>query len=449
MLLLKNGTVVTGDGTTLLPKACVLVDGTKIVDVFERLDAATERNAQQVVDCTGKCIMPGMINHHVHGVVFGPIFASGAVPYSRERVLQLLDRNLVQGQTTICNVDGFATMDEVRETQAAHPVRIKTATSHTPLCVEAADRCDGAGLKPIHRKTTVEQMLKAGAVAIGEIGGGHVLGGGGQDYIYIPRAIKAKTGREVNSFQARALKLAVLGHYIDPAACDLAQVARVLKEIKLDDVFTPEQAKQLVVDTTMPSVQVTLDGYHETAKLAAQYDVPIIMHNAPTSMNVVHDIARMKLKRMVAAHSNYLFTREEAIQNTLKLKDENPDIIIDAAVHDPFGAKRLVAGPENLFAFFENGLVDVISTDFAAGEWDSMLQAIDESVSRQLVTLPKAVAMGTKRVADIIPGLAPNLGLLARGYEADIVVSAYPRVSQVDKVWIAGRLVLDCGRRVA
>ncbi len=449
MLLLKNGTVVTGDGATLLPKASVLVDGAKIVDVLERLDPATERNAQQVIDCAGKCIMPGMINHHVHGVVFGPVFASGAVPYSRERVLQLLDRNLLQGQTTICNVDGFATMDEVRETQAAHPIRIKTATSHTPLCVEAADRCDGAGLKPIHRTTTVEQMLKAGAVAVGEIGGGHVLGGGGQDYIYIPRAVKAKTGRDINSFQARALKLAVLGHYIDPAACDLNKVAQVLKDIKLDDVFTPEQGKQLVVETTMPSVQVTLDSYHETIKLAMKYDMPIIMHNAPTSMKVVHDMAKMRFKRMIAAHSNYLFTREEAIENTLKLKDENPDIIIDAAVHDPFGAKRLVASPENLFAFFEQGLVDVISTDFAAGEWDSMLQAIDESVSRQLVTLPKAVATGTKRVADIIPLLAPNLGLLKRGYEADIVVTAYPHVSQVDKVLIAGRLVVDCGRRVA
>jgi imidazolonepropionase-like amidohydrolase len=119
------------------------------------------------------------------------------------------------------------------------------------------------------------------------------------------------------------------------------------------------------------------------------------------------------------------------------------------AVHDPFGAKKLVATPENLFAFYEQGLVDLVSTDFAAGEWDSMLQAIDESVSRGLVSLPKAVSTGTKNVADAIPGIAPNLGLLARGYGADIVVTEYPHLTKVDKVYIGGRLFVDGGARVA
>lgn len=448
MLLLKDGTVVTGDGYTLLEKASVVVEGTKIADVLERRDEAAERYAERVIDCAGKCILPGMINHHVHGVVFGPVFASGAAPYPRSRVLELLDRNLLQGQTTVLNVDGFATMEEVRETQRAHPVRIKTATTHFPAALEAADRCDGSGLGPAHREMTVEKMLELGAVAIGEVGGGHTLGGGGQDYIYIPRAVKEKTGRDIDSFQARALKLAVLGHYIDPAACDLVQVAGVLREIGLEGALTPEEAKRLVVDTVMPSVQVTLDGYRDAARLALKLDVPVIMHNAPTSMKVVHEVARLGVKRLIAAHSNYLFTREEAVENTRKLR-EYPGVIIDAAVHDPFGAKRLVSGPENLFAFFQHDLADIISTDFAAGEFDSMLQAIEEGVARGLISLPKAVALGTKRVADSIPGLAPGLGLLARGYEADILVTEYPRVSRVDTVLIAGRVVAEGGRRVA
>ena len=448
MIVLKNGTVVTGDGSTLLPRASVLVDGYRIVDVVENLDDSVLSQASQVIDCTGKCVMPGMINHHVHGVVFGPVFASGMAPYTNQRVLQLLDRNLLQGQTTICNVDGFATMDEVRSTQAAHPVRIKTATSHTPLCVAAADLCDGGGLLAEHRSMTVEKMLKLGAVAIGEIGGGHVLGGGGQDYLYIPKAVKAKTGRVIDTFQARALKLAVLGHFILPDACDMEKVAAALKNAGLDDVMTPEEGRQLVMDTTWASVLVTLDSYKECTELAVKFDVPLIIHNAPTSMKTIQEAAKMGANRFIAAHSNYLYTKDEAIENTLKLK-QNKGVIIDAAVHDPFGAKKLVATPENLFAFFEQDLLDIFSTDFAAGEWDSMLQAIDEVVSRGLTTLPKAVAKGTTNVAEAVPGIAPNLGLLARGYDADIVVTEYPHVANVDKVLIAGQVYVDGGRRVA
>ncbi len=448
MIVLKNGTVVTGDGATLLPRATVLVDNGKILDVVDRLDESALAPGATVVDCAGKCIMPGMINHHVHGVVFGPVFASGMAPYTNARVLQLLDRNLLQGQTTICNVDGFCTMEEVRATQAAHPVRIKTATSHTPLCVAAADRCDGGGLKAKHRAMTVDRMLKDGAVAIGEIGGGHVLGGGGQDYLYIPKAVKARTGRDIDTFQARALKLAVLGHFILPNACDMKKVEAALKNAGLDDVMTPEEGKQLVMDTTWASVLVTLDSYRECTDLAIKYDVPLIIHNAPTSMNTIQEVAKLGAKRFIAAHSNYLYTKDEAVENTLKLK-KNKGVIIDAAVHDPFGAKKLVATPENLFAFFEQDLLDIFSTDFAAGEWDSMLLAIDESVSRGLTTLPRAVAKGTKKVADAIPGIAPNLGLLAKGYGADIVVTDYPHVSKVDQVYIGGRLLVDGGARVA
>ena len=447
MIILKDGVVVTGDGTTLMPRGSVLMEGHRIVDVVERLDDSAAAG-NQVIDCSGKCIMPGMINHHVHGVVFGPVFASGMAPYKNERVLQLLDRNLLQGQTTICNVDGFATMEEVHETQAAHPVRIKTATSHTPLCIEAADRCDGGGLLPVHREMTVERMLKDGAVAIGEIGGGHVLGGGGQDYLYIPKAVKAKTGRTIDTFQARALKLAVLGHFILPDACDMEKVKAALKNAGLDDVMTPEEGKQLVMDTTWASVLVTLAGYKECTDLAVKFDVPIIVHNAPTSMNAIQDVAKLGANKFIAAHSNYLYTKDESIEMVHRLK-QNKGVLIDAAVHDPFGAKKLVATPENLFAFFEQDLLDIFSTDFAAGEWDSMLLAIDEAVTRGLTTLPSAVRKGTKNVADAIPMIAPNLGLLHKGYDADVVVTEYPHVSNVDKVFIAGRQYVEGGRRIA
>lgn len=447
MLILKNGTIITGDGKTLIEKGHVIIEGTKIVEVTEVLDASTEQNASEVIDCTGKAILPGMINHHQHGVTFGPVFASGAKTYGNERVLELLDRNLLQGHTTVLNVDGFATLDEVKETQKHHPIRIKTATTHAPINYSAALECDGEGLSEKHRLMTIERMIEDGAVCIGEVGGGHTLGGGGQDYLYIPMAVKKATGKDIDYLQARAMKLSVLGRFIEESYYDRDRVMAALKEHKLDGFLTPEQTRDLVYKTTLASVNLALEGYVEAAEIAIKLDVPLMIHNAPTSMKKVHEVAKLGVKNLIACHSNYLFTRNEAVENTKKLK-QYPGIIIDAAVHDPFGAKRLVASPENLRAFYEEDLIDIISTDFAAGSFDSMLEAMEYGVGEGLITVQKAVAQGTTNVTKAIPRLAPNLGLIEKGYIADVLITAYPQISKVEKIFIDGKLVAEDGKRV-
>ncbi|MCF7936697.1 MAG: hypothetical protein K9L28_10200 [Synergistales bacterium] len=262
MRLFTGGTVVTGDGTTVLEGATVVVAGEYIAEVTERVDPALEAYAEEVVDCTGKCVMPGMINHHQHGVTFGPMFAGGCENYGREFVLAHLDRSLLQGHTTFMNVDGFATMEEVRETQRHHPIRIKTATTHTPLNIEAADLCDGGGLADRHPRITVEEMLAEGAVCIGEVGGGHTLGGGGQDYLYIPRAVKERTGREITCLQARAMMVAVLGRYCDAGHYNRQRVARTLEENGLDSLLTPEEARDIICATTVPQNMDKHDNAH-------------------------------------------------------------------------------------------------------------------------------------------------------------------------------------------
>lgn len=446
MKIFKNATVVTGDGKTVLEKANVIEADGLVADVNLYYDENIESYAEEVIDCTGKCVMPGMINHHQHGVTFGTMFASGCVNYGREFILDHLDRSLLQGHTTVLNVDGFATMDEVEETQKCHPIRIKTATTHAPINYHAGELCDGKGFQPKHKAMTVEKMLADGAVCIGEVGGGHTLGGGGQDYLYIPRAVKEAKGKDIDYLQARAMKLSVLGRYIEESYYEHDRVATALKEVKLDSFLTPEETRDIVYKTTLASVKVALDGYREAAGLAKRYNVPLMIHNAPTSKYIVHEIAKMGLSTLICCHSNYLFTTEECVENGRYLK-QFPGVVLDAAVHDPWGAKHLVSGPENLYAFYENDLVDVISTDFAAGHSDSMLEAIQHSaLEKKLVDLAKAVRQGTSRVTEVLPLLAPNLGLLKKGYSADIVVTEYPQLKNVERVYIGGKLVAKDGK---
>lgn len=446
MKIFKNGTVVTGDGKTVLERGNVIeIDGV-IADVNLYYDENLESYAEEVVDCSGKCVMPGMINHHQHGVTFGPMFASGCVNYGRDFILDHLDRSLLQGHTTVLNVDGFVTTDEVEATQKCHPIRIKTATTHAPINYHAGELCDGKGFLPKHKDECIERMLADGAVCIGEVGGGHTLGGGGQDYLYIPRAVKERKGKDIDYLQARAMKLSVLGRYIEESYYDRNRVAQALKEAKLDGFLTPEETKDIVYETTLASVKVALDGYREAATLAKRYNVPLMLHNAPTSKYIVHEIAKIGLETLICCHSNYLFTMEECVENGRYLK-QFPGVVLDAAVHDPWGAKHLVATPDNLYAFYENDLVDVISTDFAAGNSDSMLEAIQHaSLEKKLVGFAKAVNQGTKKVAEILPLLAPNLGLLEKGYTADIVVTKYPEIKDVSHVYIGGKLVAKDGK---
>lgn len=446
MRLFKDGKIVTGDGKTVYEKATVVVVDDVIADVLERVDPSLDSCADEVVDCRGKCVVPGMINHHQHGVTFGPMFASGAENYGRDFILDHLDRTLLQGHTTVLNVDGFVTMDEVRETQKHHPLRIKTATTHGPINYHAGELCDGKGFEPKHREMTMERMFADGAVCIGEVGGGHTLGGGGQDYLYIPRAVKERKGKDIDYLQARAMKLSVLGRYIEESYYDRDRVAAALREAGLDSFLTPEETKDIVYKTTLASVKVALDGYREAADMARKLKVPLMIHNAPTSKFIVHEVAQMGLPTLIACHSNYLFTTEECVENGKFLK-QFPNVILDAAVHDPFGAKRLVATPDNLYAFYENDLIDVISTDFAAGKSDSMLEAIQHaSVEKNLVGLAKAVYQGTKAVTEALPLLAPNLGEIRKGYTADLVVTDYPEVKKVERVYIGGKLVAKDGK---
>jgi predicted amidohydrolase len=444
--IFKNGVVVTGDGKTMYENGAVVVVDDTIVGVEQSLDPSLDAYAEEVIDCTGKCVLPGMINHHQHGITFGPMFASGCENYGRDFIMNHLDRSLLQGHTTVLNIDGFVTMDEVKETQRHHPIRIKAATTHAPINLKAADLCDGKGLKEEHRTMTVEKMLSEGAVCIGEVGGGHTLGGGGQDYLYIPRAVKALKGKDIDYLQARAMKLSVLGRYIEESYYDRDRVAAALKEHKLDDFLTPEETRDIVYKTTLSSVKVALDGYREAADLAKKYNMPLMIHNAPTSKYIVHEIAKMGLNTLIACHSNYLFTKDECVENGKYLK-QFPGVILDAAVHDPFGAKKLVATPENLFAFYENDLVDIISTDFAAGASDSMLEGIQHaSLEKKLVGFAKAVAQGTTKVTEALPLIAPNLGQLKKGFGADILVTSYPEIKNVERVYVGGKLVAKDGK---
>lgn len=448
MLVLKDGQVVTGDGVTAHERATLLVDRGRILDIVQgEVAQSILEQAQRVIDCSGRLVIPGIINHHTHGCHYGPLWPSASPTLSEEEVLYHLDKHLLGGSTTILNVCGFATVEDVTAATAAHPLQVKAATSYTPANVEAARMVDGKGFQERHSGLSVEQQLKAGAVAIAEIGGGMTLAGGGQEYHFIPRAIKEVTGKMIQPSDARKLKEAVIGRFADPADYNPQALAKALEETGLSGDLTLEEAKNLVIKTVLPCLRPALQGFDEAVAEAKKYGIRTIVHNAPQSMQKLLQIAQIGGDLVVAAHSNHSnFLFEEALHNARALRELG--VLIDVATLDAWGAQRLHADPELFYEFYRQNLVDLLSTDFAGGYFDGILVGIEHAVKVGAVSLPAIIATATSNVAAAFPGLAPERGLIARGKIADLVITDPVRISQVQFVLIGGRVVVENGKRV-
>ncbi len=447
MLVLRDGKVVTGDGKTVLERATVLVDRGRIVDLLEgQVAPSILDQAQRVIDCAGRLVMPGIINHHTHGSHYGPIWPSASPTPTEDKVLGYSDRHLLGGTTTILNVCGFATVEDVAAAMATHPLQVKCATSYGPQSLLAANTVDGKGFQPRHKGVTVEQQLKAGAIAIGEIGSGMTLAGGGQEYHFIPNAVKEATGKTIEPHQARKLKEAVLGRFADPADFDPKATAQALQEIGLDQNLTVDRAKEIIVNTVMPCLGPALRGFEEAALDAKKYNMHAIFHNAPQSMRTMIKTAEIGGELIIAGHSNHSnFYAEEAIEHARELRKRGA--LIDVATLDAWGAKRLGVDPELFYEFYHQGLVDMVSTDFAGGYFDPVIVGVEHAYRANAASLPAIVATATYNVARAFPGLADERGLIAREKIADLVVMDLADLSKVQYVFIGGRMVVENGKR--
>ncbi|HLT59120.1 MAG TPA: amidohydrolase family protein [Limnochordales bacterium] len=445
-----NAAVVSGDGRMLYPAAAVHISGSRVEGLEERRLDLQEMDAlarhRRVIDGQGLMVWPGIINHHAHGAVPGPLFPSGEPPLPVEQVRANLDRHLREGVTTLVNVCGFCLPEEAAAV-ADHPVRILLTTAHLEAARQAALALGGRGLQERHRQATVEEMLAQGAAAVGEIGAGHTLGGRGQDYGYIPKAIAAATGRMIDPNQARALKLATLGRRADPGAFDREATARVLAQIGLDAVLSPQQARDIVAGCVLPPMATALAAFDAAAELAARFRVPAIFHNSAPSAERLLAVARRyaeKGARIIAAHSNHdTFTAEECAAYAQRLRDAGA--VIDAATFSLTAEAREKMGDfrDRFDALAAAGCIDLISTDYNGGWWVGIPAAIARLVQHGWASVPKAVAMATANVADVL-GLTDR-GRIRAGLLADLTIVYGHDLSHVAAVVVGGKVV--CGER--
>lgn len=440
--MIFNGRIVTGDGATEIETGSVLIGGQAIVDVIAGvIDRPTNR---QVIDATGCTILPGIINGHAHGCTVGPTMPSGSRPFALNDIEYQLNRHLLSGTTTLLNVCGLVLIEELAATLIDHPLEVAISTAHTPANLSAALAVDGTGLSERHSKITIEAMIRAGAKALGEAGGGQTLGGGAQDYRFIPDAVHKMTGIRIHPKLARALKEAIVGRKLDHTVADLKAVDHLLQGSTLRSAIDGSALSDLVRATVMPPVSLSLEGLAEVAAASSRFGLPSIFHNAaPTADTLMRLAVAHPKARMIAAHSNHpSFEPGECVAVARNLRSNG--VIIDVSTLDCIST-RWRNQPANLDLLVSQRLVDTLSTDFAGGDWDTILDAINRIVRFGHLTLAQAVALATGNVARALPELASDRGLIASGRLADIAIVENHNLSRVRHVIKKGRMVVANG----
>jgi imidazolonepropionase-like amidohydrolase len=438
--VIKCGAIATGDGSRLLHHKALWVKDGVFADITG-VDEIPSASDIRIIDAESWLVAPGAVNYHTHGCAVGPLYPSGAEPLSRSRVTANIRRHVSQGTTTICNVCGFSLFSDIEGLKKETGANLCLTTAHTPASLQAAEIVDGKGLTDLHKTMTVREMAAQGAVAVGESGGGHTLGGGGQDYLYIPNAIRQKTGVVITSPQARALKLAVLGRYMDFSHFSRTEVDCLLREYGLQDLITPEETAEIIRKSVLTSIGTALDGFDETLVAARESGLPVIFHTSAPSVKRIEDLLLRSRGEVtvIAAHCNHdTFHVEDTVTWAERLKALGA--VIDLGTFDITEQSQQVSGvsPEYFDYLGESGLVDIISTDYNGGYWDGIYEGMARLVKKGMYDIPRAIALGTGNVRKALPRLAPRRGLIQNGFQADFVITDPAEINRIKEVYIDG-----------
>ncbi|MGQ0550487.1 MAG: amidohydrolase family protein [Armatimonadota bacterium] len=426
-----TGIVVTGDGSTVHEPGFVVIEDGRIARV-----GPGPAPGPATADDRDSIIAPGLINIHVHCVTLGPAHATGSRAPTEAEVHAFKDRHLRGGTTSVLSVDGFPLWSEYLALADRHPLKVKKCTAHTPANIRAAEAADGAGLTDAHRKATVDELVGQGAAVIGEVGAGGTLGGGQQEYLYIPKAIRDRSGLQIDAFQARALKDAVLGRTIDPANLDRPALRRAIEAGGLSGRMSEDAVIDTVQQCVLPSMAHAFDGLREAAAAASRVNRPFIVHHAAASAEVVMEVASA---RMIAGHANHpSFTEEESVRYARALRQRGA--LLEISGLDLFTRTKGKGDLTNFLALVRERLVDMVGTDYASGNYDPVSVPLAGIVRERLMMAPQALALATGNVARALPGVF-DAGLLEAGRPADIAVFS-PALDQVRAVYVNGRRVV-------
>ncbi len=422
-----NANVITGDGTTYIEDTSLIIEDGLITDLPKMRYIPYRFYTNKVIDAQDGIIMPGIINIHVHAVCFGPPFMWAWEPLPEDRVISNLNTHLLQGTTTILDLEGFVLPCQNEAINKSHPINIRPTTLHTPKNILAAELASGMKLPKWNREFSAKEAVKQGAIAMGEVGSPGTSYGTYEKNLRLFRKISAQ--------QAYDMDHAVIDK--DDKALKKAIVNAGLENMTLDEV------KKLVYETSILPIKAHNDAILETIEVVPNLGIPASVHVEEGAKKAVLEAAHALGNMIIATHVNHNMTAEEMVKFAEEIKKTGA--IVEIFTADLFSARQIEKDPTGTFALLEKGLADVIVTDYSGGYHDPILLLIKKAVEKGVITLPKGVELATSNPAKFIKGLAPNRGLIEPGRCADLIIVDKNDISKVKYVIIGGRVVVENG----
>lgn len=100
-ILIKNANIFNGEDNKIYNNQDILIEDNRISKISNNIE---ENSADKIIDATGKTVMPGMIDAHIHIMLYQQ--ADKPITYEAVRASVLLKQVLSRGFTTIRDVGG-------------------------------------------------------------------------------------------------------------------------------------------------------------------------------------------------------------------------------------------------------------------------------------------------------------------------------------------------------
>ncbi len=171
MILVDNATVIDGTGADPRPRTSLLIDGERITWIGPADAVDRSQPIEQTIDATGKYVIPGLIDAHVHVCWNGRESVLELVKRDRDRLLleavTTLRAILASGTTTVRDIGGqdYMEMSLRWAVEAGHILGPRMRTSGKLLCMTGghgyfvAREADG----PEELRKAAREQIKAGA----------------------------------------------------------------------------------------------------------------------------------------------------------------------------------------------------------------------------------------------------------------------------------------------
>ncbi|MCH8850252.1 MAG: amidohydrolase family protein, partial [Chloroflexi bacterium] len=106
--VLTNATLIDGTGRDPQPAMAVVIEGERITRVLPN-DALTPARDADVIDCSGLCLLPGLIDAHVHLGIVGTDMGGAHPPDAvlALRIARVIEETLDAGFTTVRDAGGI------------------------------------------------------------------------------------------------------------------------------------------------------------------------------------------------------------------------------------------------------------------------------------------------------------------------------------------------------